>query len=68
MCKEKQEKCFNTCKHLFYLALKEFFNVEAPDPGKKVLDIGYGSGEWACLSAECGAKNIDGFDIQGKEW
>ena len=51
---------------MFYLALKEFFNVEAP--GKKVLDIGYGSGEWACLSAECGAKNIDGFDIQGKEW
>ena len=45
-----------------YPALKEFLNVEAP--GKKVLDIGCGSGDWACLAAECGAKSVDGFDIQ----
>ena len=45
-----------------YPSLKEFLNVEAP--GKKVLDIGCGSGDWACLAAECGAKSVDGFDIQ----
>ena len=45
-----------------YPALKEFLNAEAP--GKKVLDIGCGSGDWACLAAECGAKSVDGFDIQ----
>ena len=45
-----------------YPALKAFLEVEAP--GKKVLDIGCGSGDWACLAVECGAKSVDGFDIQ----
>ena len=45
-----------------YPALKEFLKAEAP--GKNVLDIGCGSGDWACLAAECGAKSVDGFDIQ----
>ena len=33
-------------------------------PGKRVLDIGCGVGDWCCLAAHCGAKTIDGFDIQ----
>ena len=45
-----------------YPALREFLIAEAP--GKKILDIGCGSGDWACLAAECGAKSVDGFDIQ----
>ena len=45
-----------------YPALKEFLIQEAP--GKKVLDIGCGPGDWACLAVECGAKSVDGFDIQ----
>ena len=49
-------------KAFVYPALKEFLTAEAP--GKKVLDIGCGSGDWACLAAECGAKSVDGFDIQ----
>ena len=49
-------------KVFVYPALKEFLTAEAP--GKKVLDIGCGSGDWACLAAECGAKSVDGFDIQ----
>ena len=45
-----------------YPALKAFLEAEAP--GKKVLDIGCGSGDWVCLAVECGAKSVDGFDIQ----
>ena len=45
-----------------YPALKAFLEAEAP--GKKVLDIGCGLGDWACLAVECGAKSVDGFDIQ----
>ena len=45
-----------------YPALRAFLEAEAP--GKKVLDIGCGSGDWACLAVECGAKSVDGFDIQ----
>ena len=33
-------------------------------PGKRVLDIGCGVGDWCCLVAKCGAKTVDGFDIQ----
>lgn len=32
--------------------------------GKKVLDIGCGTGDWSYLAAVCGAKSVDGFDIQ----
>ena len=45
-----------------YPALRAFLEAEAR--GKKVLDIGCGSGDWACLAAECGAISVDGFDIQ----
>ena len=45
-----------------YPALKDFLIKEAP--GKKLLDIGCGSGDWACLAIECGAASVDGFDIQ----
>ena len=33
-------------------------------PGKKVLDIGCGVGDWCSLVAQCGAKTVDGLDIQ----
>ena len=33
-------------------------------PGKRVLDIGCGVGDWCCLAAQYGAKTVDGFDIQ----
>ena len=33
-------------------------------PGKRVLDIGCGVGDWSCLIAHCGAKTVHGFDIQ----
>ena len=29
-----------------------------------MLGIGCGSGDWACLAVECGAKSVDRFDIQ----
>lgn len=32
--------------------------------GKKILDIGCGTGDWSYLAAVCGAKSVDGFDIQ----
>jgi len=33
-------------------------------PGKRVLDIGCGAGNWCVTAAQCGAKSVDGFDIQ----
>ena len=42
--------------------IKEFLKIEAP--GKRVLDIGCGPGYWCCEAAECGAKSVDGLDIQ----
>ena len=33
-------------------------------PGKRVLDIGCGAGNWCHTAAQCGAKTVDGFDIQ----
>jgi len=32
--------------------------------GKRVLDIGCGAGNWCITAAQCGAKSVDGFDIQ----
>ena len=58
----KKNKQYVLMQAFVYPALKAFLEVEAP--GKKVLDIGCGSGDWACLAVECGAKSVDGFDIQ----
>ena len=33
-------------------------------PGKRVLDIGCGAGNWCQAAAQYGAKTVDGFDIQ----
>ena len=33
-------------------------------PGKRVLDIGCGVGDWCYLAAQYGAKSVDGFNIQ----
>ena len=32
--------------------------------GKRVLDVGCGAGNWCYIAAQCGAKTVDGFDIQ----
>ena len=32
--------------------------------GKRVLDVGCGAGNWCYTAAQCGAKTVDGFDIQ----
>ena len=39
-------------------------SVKLMVPGKRVLDIGCGVGDWCCLAAHCGAIRVDGFDIQ----
>ena len=49
-------------KAFFIPATTQYLKSEAP--GKRVLDIGCGSGEWSYLAAACGAKSVDGFDIQ----
>ena len=33
-------------------------------PGKRVLDIGCGVGDWCCRAAQYGAKSVNGFDIE----
>ena len=49
LCKEQQARCpdASICICL-YLALKAFLEAEAP--GQKVLYIGCGSRDWACLA------------------
>ena len=44
--------------------IKKFLETEAP--GKRILDIGCGTGIWCYEAARCGAKRIDGFDKQEK--
>ena len=39
-------------------------NLRILVPGKRLLDIGCGVGDWCCLAAQYGAKSVDGFDIQ----
>ena len=42
--------------------IQTFLKTEAP--GKKVLDIGCGPGNWCLEAVKCGATTVDGFDIQ----
>ena len=50
-------------KQAFFIpAINDYLKSRAP--GKVVLDIGCGPGDWSCQAAECGAKSVDGFDIQ----
>ena len=42
----------------------KFLEMEAP--GKKIVDIGCGTGYFCCQAAQCGAKSVDGFDKQEK--
>ena len=42
----------------------KFLETEAP--GKKILDIGCGTGDWSYQAARCGAKSVDGFDKHEK--
>jgi len=41
-----------------------FLKTEAS--GKKILDIGCGTGKWSQQAAQYGAKSVDGFDKQEK--
>ena len=41
-----------------------FLEMEAP--GKRILDIGCGTGNWCYQAAQYGAKSVDGFDKQEK--
>ena len=47
-----------------YPAMAKYLKSEIP--GKRVLDIGCGSGSWCYKVALSGAKSVDGFDIQEK--
>ena len=50
-------------KQAFFVpAISDYLKSKAP--GQKVLDIGCGPGEWSCLASGCGARSVDGFDIQ----
>ena len=40
--------------------------LETETPGKKILDIGCGTGDWSYQAAQYGAKSVDGFDKQEK--
>jgi len=45
----------------FFPATKEYLKREVL--GKRVLDIGCGTGYWSSQAAQFGAKSVDGFDI-----
>ena len=36
--------------------------LESEAPGKRILDIGCGTGDWSYQAAQYGAKSVDGFD------
>jgi len=44
-----------------YPALEQYLTSQVI--GKRVLDIGCGTGKWVKYAAECGAGSVDGFDI-----
>ena len=39
-------------------------HLESEIPGKKILDIGCGNGNWSYKVTQYGAKSVDGFDVQ----
>ena len=45
----------------FFPATKEYLKKTVP--GKRVLDIGCGTGYWSGQAAQFGAKSVDGFDV-----
>ena len=51
-------------KAFFSPTIGKFLEVKAP--GKRVLDIGCGTGDWCYQAALCGAKSVDGFDKEEK--
>ena len=58
----KKNKLYPEREAFFRPVVQDFLKTEAL--GKKVLDVGCGDGNWCCEAAECGAKSVDGFDIQ----
>ena len=51
-------------KAFFDPTIGKFLEMEAP--GKRVLDIGCGTGDWSYQAALYGAKSVDGFDKEEK--
>ena len=49
----------------FIPAVTQYLTSEVP--GKKVLDIGCGPGDWSLLAATCGAQSVDGFEKHGAD-
>jgi len=49
-------------KAFFVPAVTQYLKSEVP--GKRILDIRCVTGDWSYLAAVCGAKSVDGFDIQ----
>ena len=45
-------------------AVEQYLTAQAK--GKKVLDIGCGTGKWVKYASECGARSVDGFDISAE--
>ena len=58
---EKSAKVKNA---FFGPTIGKFLELEAP--GKRILDIGCGTGDWCYQAAQYGAKSIDGFDREEK--